>query len=578
MLPRFRRVIIFPFIFFLFLTFCGVRISNDFKPHYGEPRRYAELKNYELKDWHDYEFKRHEATRVGEGENGTAVHLTDPKEIEANNEMFEIEGLNVIVSDKISVNRSLPDVRHEKCRTALYLKNLPKVSIVVIFHNEYPSIVKRTLHSIHRRTPAELLWEIILVNDASTKDELYEPLQSYVRNHFDGKVKILNLKERVGLIVARMEGAKLATADVLVFFDSHVEVNVNWLPPLIEPIAINPRACTTPIIDRFNAITFEHEVYDDFGVRGLIAWDFDYRTTYQSRFQPTKPKPTPIMLGCAFAINRQYFWDLGAYDDQLLIWNAENYELSFKLWLCGGELLECPCSRVAHVFRYHNIYRELEGVDFVARNFKRIAEVWMDDWKQYLYKTDEDRFNKVDPGDLTKQKMIRENLNCKPFDYFMHQIAPEILKLTPIPRPEDVGFGVLRAFVKSKSYCISDFNFRNSECNIGEKCDKSLIAPHTSQYFHVNRQGIVEHERTKTCFDKRSFTHLSDYKFQTNSWKYDFENQRVVHSNGMYCISINVDVMNINLIECNANDETQRWMLGYVNKTILGEDRNTVKG
>ena len=83
------------------------------------------------------------------------------------------------------------------------------------------------------RTPKELLHEIILVNDKSTKKELYEPLQNYVDENFKGIVKILNLPERKGLIVTRMEGAKIATGEVLVFLDSHIEVNVNWLPPLI---------------------------------------------------------------------------------------------------------------------------------------------------------------------------------------------------------------------------------------------------------------------------------------------------------------------------------------------------------
>ena len=59
----------------------------------------------------------------------------------------------------------------------------------------------------------------------------------------------------------------------------------------------------------------------------------------EDNLRPTNPHPNPVMLGCAFAINRQYFWDLRAYDNDLQIWNGENYELSYILWLCGGELL-----------------------------------------------------------------------------------------------------------------------------------------------------------------------------------------------------------------------------------------------
>lgn len=59
----------------------------------------------------------------------------------------------------------------------------------------------------------------------------------------------------------------------------------------------------------------------------------------------------------------------------LQIWNGENYELSFKLWLCGGQLLEVPCSRVGHIWRHKIAYRAEATFDFVAHNFKRIAEV-----------------------------------------------------------------------------------------------------------------------------------------------------------------------------------------------------------
>lgn len=120
-----------------------------------------------------------------------------------------------------------------RCRSQLYLKHLPHVSVVVVFHNEHASLIKRTLHSIINRSPTELLDEIILVNDASTKEDLFEPLESYIEEQFGDRVKVLVLPKRVGLIVARMEGAKIASGEVLVFLDSHIEVNSNWLPPLL---------------------------------------------------------------------------------------------------------------------------------------------------------------------------------------------------------------------------------------------------------------------------------------------------------------------------------------------------------
>ena len=73
--------------------------------------KYPVIKNYERKDWHDYEFMKYEAAREGPGEQGSPYTLTDPEDIQLNEKLFKIEGLFVVVSDKISVNRSVPDVR-----------------------------------------------------------------------------------------------------------------------------------------------------------------------------------------------------------------------------------------------------------------------------------------------------------------------------------------------------------------------------------------------------------------------------------------------------------------------------------
>lgn len=254
-----------------------------------------------LKDWHDYSFIEMEKTRTGLGEQGKPAYLLDLDEIRENNALYEKTGFAVIVSNKISVNRSLPDLRHENCRDIRYLRKLPAVSVIVIYYNEILSVLKRTLHSIWNRTPAELLEEIILVNDNSTYGDLYEPLENYVNLNFPNKVMIINLKERKGLMSARMEGARKATGEILLFLDSHVEVNTNYLPPLIEPIVKNRNIGTVPIHDYIEPDTFEMILNaDSQGSRGVVDWKFDFHEFPKRDEDMTikyKPFPTPIMLG-----------------------------------------------------------------------------------------------------------------------------------------------------------------------------------------------------------------------------------------------------------------------------------------
>jgi predicted glycosyltransferase involved in capsule biosynthesis len=40
---------------------------------------------------------------------------------------------------------------------------------------------------------------------------------------------------------------------------------------------------------------------------------------------------SPTHAGGLFAINRDYFLSIGAYDPGLLVWGGENFELSFKV-------------------------------------------------------------------------------------------------------------------------------------------------------------------------------------------------------------------------------------------------------
>lgn len=175
---------------------------------------------------------------------------------------------------------------------------------------------------------------------------------------------------RLGLIRARLAGARTATGDVLIFLDAHCEAVTGWIEPLLDRIRESPTSVLVPIIDVIDSKDFQYSTngFTSFQVGGF-TWNghFDWIDVSKREKQRKEkecdhpeeicPTNSPTMAGGLFAMDRKYFWEIGSYDEQMDGWGGENLEMSFRIWQCGGTIETIPCSRVGHVFRDFHPYK-----------------------------------------------------------------------------------------------------------------------------------------------------------------------------------------------------------------------------
>lgn len=98
--------------------------------------------------------------------------------------------------------------------------------------------------------------------------------------------------------------------------------------------------------------------------------------------------------------------------------------------MCGGEIEIIPCSRVGHIFRGQNPYKfPKDRQKTVERNLARVAEVWLDEYKELFYGHGYHHLldkSGIDIGNLTVQVQLRKKLKCKSFKWYLDNVFPDM--------------------------------------------------------------------------------------------------------------------------------------------------------
>ncbi|VDI29231.1 Hypothetical predicted protein, partial [Mytilus galloprovincialis] len=360
------------------------------------------------------------------------------------------------------------------------------------------------------------------------------------------------------------EGKK--KGEVLVFLDSHCEVNTDWLQPLLTRIVEDRVNVVVPVIDIVNADTMELQTSPL--VVGGFNWGLHFRwdqLPVHIRDNPdvaSNPVKSPTMAGGLFAMDRSYYFELGEYDSGMDIWGGENLELSFRIWQCGGRLEIIPCSHVGHIFRKRRPYGSYGEGDTMLKNSLRVANVWMDDYKKYFYKQRQQPTD-VSYGDISDRVALRKRLHCKSFEWYLNNVYPEQVLpnsegMAPavIHPPEkrlrtkvlrkgqigywiklslvmDMGYGILDMGYVLRCYCIplkdfypygqshGDQRVPTNDDGSSPRVPISTSFPYFNQVFrslYVNTNGAISFDETLSTFTPSAFPLSGNKKIVAPYW------------------------------------------------------------
>lgn len=148
----------------------------------------------------------------------------------------------------------------------------------------------------------------------------------------------------------------------------------------------------------------------------------------------------------------------------------------------------------------------------------------MDEYKEYIYKRRPSNYLNIDVGDISEAKALRKQLRCKPFKWFLENVAFDLLKHYPLDEPS-FAYGGIRNLGVNR--CVDTFG-KNEQTPLRlYPCMQNISLPSERQAFSLTIEYEIRLNFQKRCWMKIGEQNVSLVKCPTNirsdehMWRYD---------------------------------------------------------
>jgi GT2 family glycosyltransferase len=183
--------------------------------------------------------------------------------------------------------------------------------------------------------------EVIVVDDGSS-DESCRMVEK-----FFPQTRLLKLAQNKGFSTACNQGVKIAQSEIVIFLNTDIYVEENFILPLIKHFREKDVFAVVPTIKAVSKNNAIESITSVVFSRGQLL----PRWPGLSQTPPKVTRSLPVFYACggAMGVDKEKFLSLDGFDPLFSPYYVEDTDLSLRAWKRGWRVIYEPESKVCHV-------------------------------------------------------------------------------------------------------------------------------------------------------------------------------------------------------------------------------------